>query len=79
MSKSKYQPPVNMPEKVPDNPSNPESLIVQFLHSSGQWIGCDGKQLMLYQAEPGTIGLGVKIGDQFRAFVHFPGTLTVIP
>lgn len=81
MSESKYQPPVNMPEKVPGSDINPGNLLIQFLHSSGQWVGTTGDQLMLKQVEPNVIGLGSPIenGAKFRSFVLFPGTLTTVP
>jgi hypothetical protein len=79
MSDSKYSPPVNIPENVPGRPESPDQLIIQFLHSSGQWVGATGGQLMLKQVEENVIGLGIVVegGTQFRSFIHFPGKLVL--
>jgi len=80
MSESKYQPPVNMPENIPGNPTNPQSMIVQFLHSSGQWIGADASQLMLMPVKDGEndmVAFGYGSEGKFRELVRFPGRLTL--
>ena len=75
MSESKYSPEVNIPQ---NNPDSPASLQVLFL-KLGQYMLVSGSDLMLYQAEPGQIGLGIQVEDKRCAFVLFPGTLTTAP
>lgn len=80
MSESKYQPPVNIPENIPGHATNPSSLIVQFLHASGQWVGASADQLGLLsvkEEEKDMIALGYSVGKEFRELVRFPGKLVL--
>jgi hypothetical protein len=66
-------PSVNIPENVLNRP---ESLSVLFLRA-GHYVAVGGQDLMLYQAQEGQVALGIRDGKTFRAFVLFPGTLTL--
>ena len=71
MSESKYQPPVNAPENVPNRP---ESVMCVFFPTT-QHVACTMDQLMLHQIGEGQIALGYMADGKFLPITLFPGTL----
>lgn len=70
MSESKYDPPVNIPEVVPDRP---ESILIMLVPTT-QHVAFTMDKLMLKQLEPGVVAVGfVPEPGKFAPIAMFKG------